>query len=290
MADKMNAEPAQQVTDYAGLQDELSRNITIGPYLALSELSSDRWATEGLSFLHRMIEEQSNLASAARQLDRICTNAPVELGHFTLDSAVTRIFVAKHESVVVGMLWTQEQGETTYLIRLIVDKGWRVGSAREMTDATYQLWMHVFRVYAGERRHSSFRPASAACILSAKHVWMGDEAKGREGFFQLAAAQWLEYFPRGRATVTVDTMWSGCVDGRKDLYGFSLDVIMGPPEAVDMHVDAASSGGIGAILTQPNAVSAAAPVLSQALALLEASVQSEEMDLYKWDLNGSESD
>jgi hypothetical protein len=83
-------------------------------------------------------------------------------------------------------------------------------------------------------------------------------------------------------------MWSGCVDGRKDLYGFSLDVIMGPPEAVDMHVDAASSGGIGAILTQPNAVSAAAPVLSQALALLEASVQSEEKDLWKWDLNGDD--
>ena len=29
MADKMNAEPAQQVTDYAELLDEITRNITI---------------------------------------------------------------------------------------------------------------------------------------------------------------------------------------------------------------------------------------------------------------------
>ena len=85
-------------------------------------------------------------------------------------------------------------------------------------------------------------------------------------------------------------MPSGCVASRKDLYGFSLDVVMGPPEAVYIPVDAASSVGIGAALMQPNAVSAAAPAPSQALALLEASVQSEEMDLWKWDLNGSESD
>ena len=53
---------------------------------------------------------------------------------------------------------------------------------------------------------------------------MGDAKKGREGLFQLAAAEWLIKFPGGEAMAAVDAVSSGCADGGKDLYGFSLKV------------------------------------------------------------------
>ena len=53
---------------------------------------------------------------------------------------------------------------------------------------------------------------------------MGDAKKGRKGLFQLAAAEWLVKFPDGEAIAAVDVVSSGCADGGRNLYSFSLEV------------------------------------------------------------------
>ena len=157
-------------------------------------------------------------------LKRLCVGDIANIGHFQLDAAQTRIFVARHISQIVGMLWIQVEGNKVHIVRLVVDVAWRFGAQHAAAEAPRRLWMHAFRTHAQESDHSIFRLVEAACILKAKAVWMGDEKKKREGLFQLAAAEWRIAFPGGKANPVWDVMVSGCTDSGKDLFGFSLEV------------------------------------------------------------------